>query len=277
MARDKRLIELFLTEFNEWTARSYNVVDWPDLQTRDRKAVDALARDDQGRCVAIEHTLLQPFTGEKADAVAFLKVAGSLDRRTDLVEPNWMIDLVFEVGAIPKGIDWSSVAQRLEQWFVNIRPNLPGGNSQHQVSQLPFALVVTVDKSPLPDSPGALFVFRALPPQPIRCVVRIGLAAKLPKLVATQADERILLFEMDSPARGYWEVGQAIEELRGEFRELATVSSVWVARTVAWERENWVGFHLIWPLDLVERHQDWRRARPNTHPTAAALMHCGRG
>jgi hypothetical protein len=171
-----------------------------------------------------------------------------------------MIDLVFNIGAIPKGVDWSSVARRLERWFVSARPTLAAGRSQHQVTNLPFLLVVTVAKSPLPDSPGCLFVSRSMRNEGVESIVRSALAAKLPKLAAAPSDQRILLLEMDSPARGYWEVGQAIEDLRGQFPDLAAISSIWIARTVAWESENYIGFHLIWPLEEVERHQRWWKA-----------------
>ena len=81
MNRDKKLICRFVGDFNAWARTSFVVVSWPDVDTRDRKAVDALARDSSsGRELAIEHTLLQPFIGERADAVPFLKTAGRLDR-----------------------------------------------------------------------------------------------------------------------------------------------------------------------------------------------------
>src|ERR1700681_2033117 len=53
---DKRLISSFVAELNLWTGASYEVVSWPDVDTRDRQAVDAVARDVSGRELAIEHT-----------------------------------------------------------------------------------------------------------------------------------------------------------------------------------------------------------------------------
>jgi hypothetical protein len=194
-----------------------------------------------------QHSLLQPFVGDRADAVPFLKTAGGLDRRADLAEPNWMIDLVFKVGAIPKGVDWAKVCSRLEEWFVGIRPTLPEGRAMYEVDQLPFALRITVQKSPLPNSLGKLFVMRTMPEETVEPVMRTTLAAKVPKLAAAAADERVLLLEMDSPVRGYWEIGEAIDTMRADFPGLASISSVWIARTVAWESEGYIGFHLIWP------------------------------
>lgn len=255
--KNKELITIFVGEFNDWAKSSYVVESWPDVQTRDRKAVDALARDALGRDLAVEHTLLQPFLGDREDTVPFLKVAGRLDRRADLAEPNWMIDLVFNVGAIRKGVDWEMVGRRLEAWFLAIRPTLTSGRSVHTVDQLPTDLSVTVNKSPLPNSPGKLFVMRTMPDEPVELVLRAALAAKVPKLAAAQAGERILLLEMDSSVRGDWEIGEAIDGLRADFPGLETISSVWIARTVAWQSEGYIGFHLIWPLDSALKHQEW--------------------
>jgi hypothetical protein len=276
--RDKRLITFFLPEFNLWAEDCYEVVAWPDVDTRDHKAVDAIARNVAGRELAIEHTLLQPFSGERSDTVPFLKTAGLLDRRADLAEPNWMIDVVFRVGAIPKGVDWNRVGQYLEEWFVAIRPTLVEGRQVCEISGLPFDLRVTVDKSSLPGSPGKLFVMRAMPDEDGQDVLRAALAAKLPKLAAAPAEERILLLERDVPACGYWETGEAIDSMQVAFNELSMISSVWIADTVAWESEDYLAFHLIWPLDQALGHQEWYKVRPNRrlHATAAGRMESGR-
>lgn len=257
MDKTEDLILLFVHEFNTWMETSYAVESWPDVDTRDRKAVDALARDTPGRALAIEHTLLQPFAGERADTVPFLKTAGRLDRRPDLAEPNWMINLAFKVGAIPKGIDWAKVGQRLEDWFVGIRPTLVAGPAVYEVDQLPFALSVNVLKTSLPNMSGKLFVMRTIPEETVEPVLRTALAAKVPKLAATPAAERVLLLEMDSPIRREWEIGEMIESIGGDFKGLASVSSVWMARTVARDSIGFIAFHLIWPLDQALEHQEW--------------------
>lgn len=257
MNADKQLIALFVEEFNRWANSSYAIVSWPDVDTRDRKAVDALARDALGGELAIEHTLLQPFLGDKADIVPFLTTAGRLDRRADLAVPNWMIDLVFRVAAIPKGVDWTKVGEQLEAWFVIARETLPEGRTVYDIEQLPFDLSVTVQKSSLPDTPGKLFVMRTMPEETVEPVLRAALTAKVPKLAATPASERVLLLEMDSPVRGYWEIGETIDTIRSDYRDLPSISSIWIARTVAWKSEGYIGFHLIWPLDKALEHQEW--------------------
>lgn len=112
----------------------------------------------------------------------------------------------------------------------------------------------------LPETAGLLFVARHMPTESIELVLRDALGAKLPKLATTPATERILLLELESPVRGDWEIGQAIDDVRADFPDIGTVASIWLARTTAWDSENYVGFHLIWPLEQVEGHQEWWNA-----------------
>lgn len=259
--RDKRLIALFVEEFDTWAGASYRVALWPDIETRDKKAVDAIAQDAAGRELAIEHTLLQPFAGDRADTVPFLKMAGRLDQRKDLAQANWMIELIFKVGATPKRVDWGAAGDRLEAWFIEVRPYLQEGRTVCEVPGLPFPLRVTVEKSPLTDTPGCLFVTRAMPKEAVDPILRTALGAKLPKLVATSASERVLLLELESAIRGNWEIGHAIDNATSDFPQLDDISGVWLAKTAGWETESYVGFHLIWPPDQVVRFQEWRRAR----------------
>lgn len=259
--RDKRLIALFLAELNAWGGGTWKVARWPDIETRDAKAVDAIARDSGGCELAIEHTLLQPFTEDRADTVPFLKALGRLDRREDLAEANWMIDLIVDVGTIPKGVDWGALGEKIEAWFVGIRSQLKEGRTAIDVAGLTFPLQVTVQKSPLPDTRGCLFVMRTMPQETIDAAVQTALGAKVPKLRATPANERILLLELESPTRGNWEIGQAIEAAKFKTFGPTDVSGVWLAKTTAWESEGYIGFHLIWPLDRIVNFQEWRKAR----------------
>ena len=101
-----------------------------------------------------------------------------------------------------------------------------------------------------------------MPKETVESVIRTALAAKLPKLGATAANERILLLELESPSRSNWEIGQMIDDVKGDFADIAAISGVWLAKTPAWETEGYVGFHLICPLDQVGRYQECSRTAP---------------
>src|SRR5260370_27220728 len=69
---DKDVIQRFVEAYNAEVQTSYQVVAWPDEEDRAGKAIDALAADGEAT-LAIEHTLLQPFAGERQDTAVFLQ------------------------------------------------------------------------------------------------------------------------------------------------------------------------------------------------------------
>ena len=62
MKRDQGLVSHFFTALNTQYGASLKVVRWPDEENRQTPAVEAVASDASGETVAIEHTLVQPFS-----------------------------------------------------------------------------------------------------------------------------------------------------------------------------------------------------------------------
>ena len=61
---DKDVIKHWLRLYNCLTGSSFQVGDWPDRDSS-TKNIDAICRDDAGRTLAIGHTLIEPFEGER--------------------------------------------------------------------------------------------------------------------------------------------------------------------------------------------------------------------
>ena len=83
MERDKVLIEEFIQGFNDYSGTTYRVTTQPDKLDRQNEAIDAIAYDDSGQILGVEHTLIQPFVGEKDDARRLL-TAIAHSKRTSL-------------------------------------------------------------------------------------------------------------------------------------------------------------------------------------------------
>lgn len=252
---DKALIDLFVEEFNRWHNGTFRVQSQPDLIHRDRKAIDALAVDETSRILAVEHTLVEPFEDAKRDGVPFRAVLGPLQSRRDLCLPGWTIMLSVAVGAVPRGVDWKEATIKLEEWVLRSRPEFPEGVTELTVEGCGFPLSIVVEKSRRPGGPGHFLVGRLMPTESVAQIVNKALRDKLPKLSATAADLRVLLCEMDSPARGWNDVAAAIEAKRPTIQELQDITEVWVARTTAWQSENFISWHLIWPLQKANDFQ----------------------
>jgi hypothetical protein len=258
--RDKVIIERFLQEYNDERGTSYKVVDWPDEGDRTGKVIDALAADGAAT-LAIEHTLLQPFAGERQDTAIFLKAVGKLDKAPHLMVPGFTISLSLEVGAIPKGVDWSSVGPAVEAWYLSVRDQLPTGRSQHAIPDLAFGLTVNVDKAPVKHDRGFFFIERVMPSRPLRDTVEQALQTKVDKLAAATADKHLLLLEKYVPIYGDGEVGELIDQLQPQFPNVSKIDEAWIANTVAFESEDALSIELTWPVDAAEE-RDYERNDP---------------
>jgi hypothetical protein len=254
MRRDEQLIDLFLGAYKDRDGHSYRLESRPDQTERAKPAVDCIAVNERGKRIALEHTLVEPFEGQIADNQPFLAVFERLHHSTELTLPNLLISILVPVGSIPTGEDWNQVGRRVVEWFRNTRLEVRPGDSDHKIPGLGFDLTVRIEAMDLPDSPGVLVVGRLRPAdKPFSDMVRKALAAKLPKLVRTPADSRILLMEDASMILGMTPFSHEIDVAREAFPDLAHVDSVWLAKTSVWESERVVWFFHVWPGGVRER------------------------
>lgn len=248
------LINRFLRCFNEEKQAGYEVTAWPDDDSS-MQNVDALARDPLRGTCAIEHTILQPFIGEKDDSTILLKGIGKLDKKPSMTVPGYDVTLTVGVGAVPKGVHWPSVADRVERWYVSAFPTLRMGRTKAVVPDLEFTLELDVEKEL---GEGHFFITRWMPDESIDAVVTTALAAKLPKLTAYAADLRLLLLEKDSLPRSPDEIGAAIDRNAAAFPALQKLDEAWVINTVAWRSEDYAPCYFVWPRPSALA---WRRLR----------------
>ena len=145
MKRDQQLVSHFLTALNTQYGASLKVVRWPDEENRQTPAVEAVASDASGETVAIEHTLVQPFEGEREDGERLMKAIGKLEGHADLMKPGYNVDVIVRVGAIPKGVKWEVLGERVKEQLEKIIPIRGEGNTDEGIAGLPLALSVTLD------------------------------------------------------------------------------------------------------------------------------------
>ncbi len=247
MRRDLKLVELFLVEFNRVTGKTYEVREWPDDIQRQTPAVDAIAADITGNTLAIEHTLLQPFVGEREDYERLRVAIEPLEQDESLRLPNYYVTLSAKVGAIPRGVSWTFVREKIRQWCKNNMHLLPEGCSDARIGIGPIEIELRLDKAAIPNTTGRLLVARNSPPGTFQEVVRQALKKKLSKLANTKADKRILLLEREVPLYSPNTLTQTIEALSLEFAKLTRINVIWLADTIPWEREGCIGFGQVWP------------------------------
>jgi hypothetical protein len=255
----KRLIELFISAYENDSWKGAHL-DW--LDERQDGAVEVLATRSDGKTLAIEHTIIQPFVGDKEDFAFFAPMFLPIENDKSLLVPNLWIRVFVPVGTLHgrKLSVRDAIVRDVHDWLKKNRLSLANGSSEHQctvggITGKPnFTLTLTVKVVPLPGA-GSLHVRRQQVDNNLGDVVEKALRKKLPKLVKTLADKRILLLERQHMNLLPKSICDEIEKRKSIFPELADVHEIWVTETMFYEKENedYVGFELYENGCLVQR------------------------
>ena len=254
--REHILIELFLSsyEHNSW-AHCHR--DW--LEKKEDGAIEVLATRSDGKTLAIEHTLIEPFVGDKKDFAYFKSSFLRIEENKSLIVPGRIIYVNIPIGALQKGYSWNPVVTAVHEWVKTKRLSLPAGRSQHtcQIADMPEreagALNLQVRVVLSSGFAGALII-RRYGVGRLGEVIEKALRKKLPKLVKTAADKRILLLECDQFTLSELDIYDKIKEHRAMFPDLAKIHEIWFANTVFYgiNKNKYVLFSLYDSGGLVQ-------------------------
>lgn len=250
MRHDQEIVELFLRGYNAQTGSTYRVQEWSDRVIRNTKAVEAIAVDDVGKTLALEHTLIQPFSGEKQDAQPFLQVFGPLEKDPSLALPGFWIGVEVPVGGVKQGVNWKILGEQVKKWFRAARATFPNDRSYHTVPNQVTHLSVGIYKMPMKDASGKVCILRTGSQGTLLTyieVVRKALSDKLPKLTNTPADRHMLLLEYDNVTQGPIPLRDALIQLEPEYPDLSNVDEIWAVDTVVMRSESLVVLISLWP------------------------------
>lgn len=244
---DKDRIGFWLRLYNRLEGGTYVVESWPDDDSS-KKNIDALCRNTAGQTLALEHTLIEPFAGDKADADSFLKTLGSLENHPRLTLQGTMVMVSQAVGAIPRGIKWTEVPSAILAQLTPVLPTFPEGRHTLTIKGAGWTLNLNVSKTrTAPSDPGRFFTARVYPGDPGPELIVAALEKKIPKLAAAKADKKILLLEKDAVAGT---IEAQFEQLPDEPRIQALLNSVdqiWGINSAALESEDVIFTNQIHP------------------------------
>jgi hypothetical protein len=246
---DIELVKLFLAQYKDAEGNSYDLTARPDRDQRKEKAIEAIAEDKHGRRLAVEHTLIQAFEGQKADDPRFLAVFERLGKDKSLRIPDKLIEVFPPAFSIPTGVEWKDIEQKVYDWFKGNRDKFPkDGDSMHDIPGLGFELKVLVQTMEVPGSEGVVGAGRIRPKdKPFIDVLRKALTTKVPKLVATPAEKHILLLEHQGTSVGFTEVTRGIDSTVDMLPDLKKVDEVWVVHSMEWKTSGFLIFVYVWP------------------------------
>jgi hypothetical protein len=199
--------------------------------------VEMLAtRVSDGLRLAIEHTLIEPFVGEKTDFFSHYQAfARKLQADESLKVPGFSIELEAPVGVLPQGgVDWEGIISDVSAWLRTDSRSFP---REKAVRQCPCAhhpngkLTFQVRRTPLDDPRESFLIVQRYGELRIGESVKKALRAKLPKLARTDAERRLLILERDQGWVFPKMIFEEIERLRPQYPELAKVDEIWIADT----------------------------------------------
>jgi hypothetical protein len=250
---DKVVIEHWLALYNRLTNSTFVVTDWPDADSS-RKNVDATCRDSDGRTMAIEHTLIEPFENEKSDAARFMKTLGTLENHPALVKAGYCYSVSQPVGGIPNGIKWGTVPNELLARLPSLLTGLSDGSNDVVVELQGWSLRLQIEKMPLhPGDPGKFLPGRIYPGDASPELMLAALRRKIPKLSAAVGDRKILLLEKDAAAGTIESQFGKVHDLPEVKVLLAGVDEVWSVNTACLVTENVIFTNRIAPLPTDRR------------------------
>jgi hypothetical protein len=245
--RDKDVIGYWVRLYNRLTGTSFKVEDWPDKDSS-KENIDAVCRDNDGHTLAIEHTLIEPFAGEKADAARFMRTLASLEDHPGLRQPGFMFLVSQPVDSIPTGINWSDIPKELLGRLKSILPTLAEGNSTVTIQTEKWALRLHIQKLRLgPEYPGKFLTGRIGPGDPGPGLIIHALGKKVPKLLAYEAEKKILLLEKDAVAGRIESQFEQIPDEHEIKKLLAGIDEIWSVHTAGLQNENVIFTNQIMP------------------------------
>lgn len=240
--RDDDFIRLFLSAYEDGSWADATLTK-PDNIDRTKPAVDQRAtRKSDGKTVAIEHTIIEPFVRDKEDFASFERAFLRIENDKSLPVPGRWVQVFVPVGTLQnqrKTGARAAIVDSVHGWIKSNRLALRDGTSQHRCAKAgipgkpPSEITLTLDVVPLHAAEaGILNVRRQQVDSNLGEVIKRALEKKLPKLVNTVADKRILLLERQHMNLYPQSMLDEIEKLRSSFPNLAHVDEIWIVETI---------------------------------------------
>ena len=245
-AEDK-LIDLFLTVYDDCSWAGQLSVKVSPERTIDGGVEMLATRASDGQKLAIEHTLIEPFVGEKTDFHShYQELARQLKADESLQVPGFSIAVEAPVNVLPYGSDWQGIINDVRLWL--------------RVESLSFAAEKALRECPCRHHPDGKLTFQVSttrlddPFEKFLIVQRYGelrvgesvekaLRNKLRKLARAEADKRLLILERDQPWVHPKQICEEVEQLRPQFSDMAVVDEIWIADTATFgEEKNYLCF-----------------------------------
>lgn len=134
--REDPFIKLFLSAYEHGSWADADLAK-PDAVDRTNPAVDQLAtRKSDGKTLAVEHTIIEPFVGDKQDFAFFGAAFLGIEKDESLVVPGRWIEVFVPVGTLRNQpqVTRDAIVRSVHAWIKSNRLALADGTAQHLCS-----------------------------------------------------------------------------------------------------------------------------------------------
>ncbi len=246
---EDHLIELFLTVYEDRSWAGTLSSKLPHDRIVDGGVEVIATRLSDGVTLAIEHTLIEPFVGEKTDFhVHFKKLSAQLRADETLKIPGHSLYIDAPVNVLPLRTNQQGIIDDVAGWlraearsFTTEKSPRDCPSQHHPDGTIAFQVAL----QPLGEPTSSFVIVQRYGEMKIDDAVRKALQRKLPKLAILNADRRLLILERDQGWLMPEVICAAIERLRPDFPEFQAVHEVWIADTATFEdKKEWVEFSI---------------------------------
>ncbi|MGH8554296.1 MAG: hypothetical protein ACREUD_01770 [Gammaproteobacteria bacterium] len=262
--REKTLLKIFLSAYENDSWADANL-DWLD-EILDGAVEVLVTRKADGKTLAIEHTIIEPFRDDKYDFARFERLFLPIENDPSLIVPHRIVIVYVPVGTLQQGMQWDSLVRSAHEWLKANILSLPTEWSNHRCTitgtgKQPFDIKLTVRVIESPRSQGKLLVRRQQVKNDLGDVIDKALGKKLPKLVNTIADKRILLLERQHMNLFPKCIIEEIGNRKVAFPKLTDIHEIWIVETMFFDRDGLLRFelyrgaHVICSLDFQDGAQ----------------------
>jgi hypothetical protein len=241
--REDPFIKLFVSAYDKgaWEGA---VLSKPDAIDRVNPAVDQIATRSDGKRLPIEHTIIEPFVGDKRDFALFKDAFLRIEEDESLKIIGQATIVFVPVGILygrPKQAARDAIVQSVHRWIRKNVAGLPEGRLVRRCTisgipgEDPHEIDLNIHITPWGEGSnhhaGTFKIARQQMGDDIDQVIGGALRKKLPKLVGTQADKRVLILERQHMNLIPSDILARIERMRHAFPELAKVDEIWFLET----------------------------------------------
>jgi hypothetical protein len=178
--KEKKVIEVLRLHVCKTSGEPIHHESYPEeiSVSKGERPCDAMWHGPSG-AYAIEHTTIDSFTGQRHDDDRFRKLMGILEKEWSDHPDDWM-EIAIEVAAIPNGVNWADLSNKIKAWLIQNVPSLPcDDQSTVKIPGVPFELNIYREKLP---GQGRVVVGRLKPvdlPEQRVVVIREALDKKI--------------------------------------------------------------------------------------------------